>query len=176
MAGLFSKGGVPLTPAQQQLQQVALANAQNYSNVWMPVQTYFAQKVNKEAPGLTEQGRGQAAGTVRARGLNATNATLAADAAHGAAAGSGRYLMDLGRGLNATAGATGTGLAQADAAGNLQYVKGLQEILGLGQADQQQATRGLTTAANAQAQEAGAQMQAQQQDMGMAIGLAAALA
>jgi hypothetical protein len=179
MAGPFSKGGTPLTPAQQQLQQAAIANAQQFSNVWMPVQAYFANKVNTEAPGLQEQARGQAASTARVRGLDETSAALSADSARGASAGSGRYVMDLGRGLDTAAAATGSGLAGASAAGDLHYVKGLQEVLGLGQADQQQALGGLSTAANEQAQEAGAQVQANAQTMqsvGQIAGLALALA
>jgi hypothetical protein len=180
MAGIFQKGGkgVPLTPAQLQLQQAALQNAQHFSNVWLPLQSFFAQQVNQQAPGLKEMGRGTAAASARAAGDAALGTGLAADSGAGAAAGSGRYLRDLGAGFNAAAAGAGAGLAAADAAGDQHYVNGLQQILGVGQADQKFAMGGLQQAANAQAQEAGATAQANQaqaQGAGQTLGSAAGL-
>jgi len=81
------------------------------------------------------------------------------------------------KGSNATATNTGMGLTQATAAGQQHYVRGLQEIIGMGQKTQAQAQSGLQTAANAQAQEAGAQQAATaqtQQGVGQLAGLAIA--
>ncbi|WP_029922247.1 hypothetical protein [Nevskia soli] len=159
MAGLFSKGGTPLTPAQLQLQQSALQQAQNVSSVWMPVQSYFAQKMRNEAPGLQEMERGAAAATARTQGAGTTVGAAMADSNAGASAGSGRFVADLGRGFDATAGATGGGLTAATAAAQRHYAAGLQEILGIGQHDQDIGMQGLQQASNAEAQEAGAAQQ-----------------
>jgi len=179
MGGLFKKGGgVPLTPAQQQLQQQAIEQAQTISGTWMPVQRYFADQVQRDAPGLKEMGRGLAAASGRAAGAGATLQGLAGDRGAGAAAGSGRFLADLGGGLDRTAMQTASGLTAATGAAEHHYVQGLQQILGMAQRDQGIATHGLETAANEQAQEAGALAAAQTanaQGAGQLIGLAAAM-
>lgn len=180
MAGLFSKGGgVPLTPAQVQLQQMAIEQAKNVSGTWIPVQQYFANQLRDSASGLKEMARGTAAGSARAAGDAALAQGLQIDSARGAGAGSGRFLADLGAGGNQLATAVGSGLADATGVAERHYVRGLQEILGIAQRDQNVAQRGLQQAAQAQAQEAGAVQQADQatsQSAMQTIGMVAALA
>ena len=174
MAGLFSKGGTPLTPAQLQQQQAAIEQERNATNVWGPVQQYFAHQTMANSPGLQEMGAGQAAAAARAAGTTAMLRGLGGDVA-----GSGGFFNDLGSGGNAAAAQLGRGLVDATAAGQRQYVQGLQTILGIGQADQSNAMHGLQEAANAQAQEAGAAMQGDQssrQSAGQMIGLIAMMA
>jgi hypothetical protein len=176
--GLLSKAqGTPLTPAQQQLQQTALDSAGNFYNKWLPVQSFFINSTNANAPAQQAMERGQVASSTRTAGADATKALLSRDTATGATPGSGRYAMALQKGADATTSAVGTGLAGATADAQKRYMQALQTGLGMTQKDQSIAMQGLNTASQAQAQEAGAVQagnQSSQQGAGQLAGLALA--
>jgi|SRR5882757_2018646 len=179
MAGLFSKGGTPLTPAQQALQDAALKAAGNSYNKWTPLHSFFINQTQANAPAQQAMERGAAAGTARTAGAEATKSLLSRDTATGARPGSGRYSQAMQKGADETAGLVGTGQAGATADAQKRYVQALQTGLGLTQKDQSIAMQGLNTAATAQAQEAGAQVAQQQatnQGLGQIAGLALAAA
>lgn len=178
MPGPFSKN-MPLTPAQQQLQQVGLQGAANYAKTWQPLQGYFANRLTTDAPAATTMARGAAATGSRSAGMDALDSVLGRDRSTGAGIGSGKYVTDASGGLDATAAGTAGALTQAQSAGEGEYAKGLQDVVRMGMQDQSMAQGGLQNAANTEAQEQAAQEQAQQgmyQGIGEAIGQGGGLA
>lgn len=175
--GLFSKGQSSLSPAQQQLMQIAGEKQAHFRKTWLPVQQYFAQQTLQNQPGLAAMEQGKAASTARTQGTEATQ-KLAERTTAQAGLGSGRSVLGLGAGSTATG--AGAGLAQT--AGDLQarqaYEQGLAKVLSLGQQDENTATQGLQTAGGNQqalAQQTTQQNLAEQQGFGQLLGLGGAL-
>lgn len=149
-------GSAALTPAQLETQKRSLELAANFYNKWLPVQSAFISQIHRDQGGLEEVQRGQASGSARTRGTQATNELLSRDTQTGARAGSGRYATAFQSGTDASASTSGAGLAGASAQAQGRYVQALQQGLSLTQQDQQQALSGLSVAGQAEAAEAGA--------------------
>jgi hypothetical protein len=169
----MGKSSTQLTPAQKMSQDVAIQNAQRNQSFWFPIQQYFSQRLNTEAPGLKEQERGQSESSARSQVDASMGKVLDKDAAAGAAPGSGKYILDATKGSEASATSGADALTAASSDADKAYVKGLQTVVQMGQKDQAVAQQGLAAAGQEEAQEASLKAQSdaeQQQGIGTLLG------
>lgn len=176
--GLFSKGQSSLSPAQQQLMQIAGEKQAHFRKTWLPVQQYFAQQTMQNQPGKAAMAQGMAAATAKTKGTEATQ-KLAERTTAQAGLGSGRSVLGLGAGNVATAAGAGLGQTAGDLQARQAYEQGLAQVLSMGEQDQNTAIQGLQTAGGNQqalAQQTQQQNQAERQGFGQLLGLGGALA
>lgn len=154
---LFGKGGVSLTPAQQQFQELTNQQMQQALNVWQPIQAQFAQRVQSDRVPLQQQALSQGQGKGRAIEASAVQSALTAP---GDQITSGRGIMGLADATNTGAAATSAGLIQGGQAADADYLGGLQQVIAHGLNTQGSAMRGLEAASNTQQREQQANLQA----------------
>ena len=144
----MAKGNVNTSPAMAAYENSMKDSAERSVNFWMPVQQYFARSLNQNQPGLEEGARGVAGASARSAGFGAVQQVAGADAQAGRSAGSGAFLSDMQRGRNATTQSAATGMADATNRMERQWVGGMQDVIGMGQADQATAQAGMKAAAD----------------------------
>lgn len=168
-------GAASLTPAQLEVQKFAVAEAAKAYNKWQPIQQQFISQTQRDQGALESIQRGQAAGSARTTGTQATDALLSRDTQVGAKAGSGRYATAFQAGTDATAGGAGRAVTDATGQAKARYLTALQQGLDVTQNTKQQALGGLSAAGRAEAAEAGAQQEginSQAGGIGKLVGLA----
>ena len=147
---LFGKGGVSMTPAQEQFQKLANQQMQQSLAVWQPIQQQFAQRLETNRAPLQEQARAAGAGVAQQKELATQQHNLLG---LGSQASSGRGLTAIGDTANAGAGAASAGLIQGQTEADKAYLGGLGQVVANGMNTQEAAMQGLQSAANAQNRE-----------------------
>jgi hypothetical protein len=145
----------PLAPAQIQLNTIAQQEAQKQASFWFPIHQYFAQRLKDSKEPEKKEAEGEMGASARSQVSGLIGKTATHDAATGAAPGSGKFVTDTSKGFDVGAGAAANAVTQAASSSDRAYVKGLQDVVSLGLKDQSTAQRGLATAAETEAQEAG---------------------
>jgi hypothetical protein len=164
---LSKSKAAPLTPAQEQANQIAQLQNQRSQQFWLPIQQYFSNRLDAEQPAEKEQDRGTGAQTAVAQAGAMASKDLSKDMQTGASIGSGKYVLNAGAGGNNVAQAATSGATAGGAMADRAYAQGLQKVIAGGQAMQRSAQQGLNTAAAQEGQEAGIETQgANQQNAG----------
>lgn len=171
---------IPETPLSREQADIAKKQYQDYQARWSPVIEFFKNRTDRDTGGKRALLKGQTNVDLRSRFGQAAAGVDKTLKARGVRTGSGRDVEAHAGLSDALGSAEAGGMAGADSAVDAQYLRGIQEIVGIGRNQRVSADESLGKlssisgqAAAANAQAAGAQAAGLGEAIGTGVGFGA---